>query len=146
MLLQMAWFVHEPIVFHWLYLYPFIYWWTLWCSHSWQLSIVLQWGFLVVQGLRLWAPDAGGPDVIPSQGARSHMLQCRLRVPCAITKVWGSQINTSFLTTVPQRTGVRVSLPVVLLLDTGLGMGLLHHLAALVLELFKDFFFNVDHR
>ena len=35
---------------------------------------------------------------------------------------------------------MRVSLPVVLLLDTGLGMGLLHHLAALVLELFKDFF------
>ena len=34
---------------------------------------------LVVQWLRLWAPIAGGPDSIPDQGARSHMLQLRPR-------------------------------------------------------------------
>ena len=34
---------------------------------------------LVVQGLRLHAPNAGGPDIIPGQGAGSHMLQLRAR-------------------------------------------------------------------
>ena len=34
---------------------------------------------LVVQGLRLWAPSAGGPGSIPGQGARSHTLQLRPR-------------------------------------------------------------------
>ena len=32
---------------------------------------------LVIQWLRLHGPNAGGPDVIPGQGARSHMLQLR---------------------------------------------------------------------
>ena len=32
---------------------------------------------LVVQGLRLHAPNAGGPGSIPSQGTRSHMPQLR---------------------------------------------------------------------
>ena len=35
---------------------------------------------LVVQWLRLCAPNAGGPGLIPGQGTRSHMLQ--LRVQC----------------------------------------------------------------
>ena len=30
---------------------------------------------LVVQCLRLHTPSAGGPDSIPGQGTRSHMLQ-----------------------------------------------------------------------
>lgn len=50
-LLPMASLAHEPVVFHWLYL--FTYQWTLWCFHAWQPSVVLQWDFLVVQGLRL---------------------------------------------------------------------------------------------
>ena len=33
--------------------------------------------FLVAQWLRLHTPNAGGPDVIPSQGTRSHMPQLR---------------------------------------------------------------------
>ena len=35
---------------------------------------------LVVQWLRLHAPNAGGLGSIPGQGTRSHMLQLR---PCA---------------------------------------------------------------
>ncbi|TEA35949.1 hypothetical protein DBR06_SOUSAS810057, partial [Sousa chinensis] len=30
---------------------------------------------LVVQGLRLHVPSAGGPGLNPGQGTRSHMLQ-----------------------------------------------------------------------
>ncbi|TEA22649.1 hypothetical protein DBR06_SOUSAS14710042, partial [Sousa chinensis] len=36
---------------------------------------------LVVQWLRLCAPNAGGPGAIPGQGTRSHMLQLRVHVP-----------------------------------------------------------------
>ena len=32
---------------------------------------------LLVQWLRLSAPNAGGPGSIPGQGTRSHMLQLR---------------------------------------------------------------------
>ena len=32
---------------------------------------------LLVQWLRLHAPNAGGPGLIPDQGSRSHMLQLR---------------------------------------------------------------------
>ena len=32
---------------------------------------------LVVQGLRLHAPNPGGPGSIPGQGTRSHMLQLK---------------------------------------------------------------------
>ena len=35
---------------------------------------------LVVQWLRLCPPNAGGPDSIPGQGTRSHMLQPLIRV------------------------------------------------------------------
>ena len=31
----------------------------------------------MVQWLRLHAPNAGGPGLIPDQGTRSHMLQLR---------------------------------------------------------------------
>ena len=46
---------------------------------------------LVVQWLRLCAPNAGGPGSIPVRGTRSHMLQLRvympqLKIPCAATK------------------------------------------------------------
>ncbi|TEA23326.1 hypothetical protein DBR06_SOUSAS10410006, partial [Sousa chinensis] len=33
---------------------------------------------LVVQWLRLHAPNAGGPGLIPGQGTRSHMPQLRV--------------------------------------------------------------------
>ena len=36
---------------------------------------------LVVQWLRLCAPNAGGPGSIPGQGTRSHMPQLRVRMP-----------------------------------------------------------------
>ena len=47
--------------------------------------------FLVVQWLRLGAPHAGGPGVIPGQGTRSHIPQ--LKIPRAATKAWCSQIK-----------------------------------------------------
>ena len=40
---------------------------------------------LVVQWLRLYAPNAGGLFSIPSQGTRSHMLQLRVHMPAAMT-------------------------------------------------------------
>ena len=49
------------------------------------------WEFLVVQWLRLHAPNAGGPVSIPGQGTGSHMLQ--IKVLHATTKAWHSQIN-----------------------------------------------------
>ena len=48
---------------------------------------------LVVQWLRLWAPNAGGPGSIPGQGTRSHMPQWRLRILHAATKICRSQIK-----------------------------------------------------
>ena len=45
---------------------------------------------LVVQWLRLGAPNAGGLGLIPSQGTRSHMQQ--LKIPCAAAKT-GSKIS-----------------------------------------------------
>ena len=36
---------------------------------------------LVVQWLRLRAPNAGGLGSIPGQGTRSHMLQLRVHMP-----------------------------------------------------------------
>ena len=47
---------------------------------------------LVVQWLRLSAPNAGGPDSIPGQGTRSHMLQLK-RFHMPQLKILGSQIN-----------------------------------------------------
>ena len=52
--------------------------------------------FLVVQWLRLLAPNAGGLGSTPGQGTRSHMLQCRSKIPCATTKTLCSQINKNF--------------------------------------------------
>ena len=42
--------------------------------------------FLVVQRLRLCAPSAGIPGLIPGEGTQSHMLQ--LKTLCAATKTW----------------------------------------------------------
>ena len=44
---------------------------------------------LMVQRLRLCAPNAGGLGSIPGQGTRSHMLQ--LKIPHAATKTQRSQ-------------------------------------------------------
>ena len=48
---------------------------------------------LVVQWLRLCAPNAGGPGSIPGQGTRSCMPQSRPKIPHAMAKAWHSQIN-----------------------------------------------------
>ena len=48
---------------------------------------------LVVQWLRLCAPNAGGPGSVPGQGTRSHMLQRRSKIPHATTKTQCSQIS-----------------------------------------------------
>ena len=53
---------------------------------------------LVVQWLRLCAPNAGGPGSTPDLGTRSHMLQLRIRIPQlrilhVSMKTWCSQIN-----------------------------------------------------
>ena len=39
------------------------------------------WTSLVVQWLRLCAPNAGVPGLIPGYGTRSHMLQLRVWMP-----------------------------------------------------------------
>ena len=59
-----------------------------------RLSLNTHWmgTSLVVQWLRLHAPNAGGPDSIPGQGTRSHMAQLRvcmpqLKIPRATTKI-----------------------------------------------------------
>ena len=44
------------------------------------LKYIINGTCLVVQGLRLWAPDAAGLGLIPGQGTRSHMLQLRLHL------------------------------------------------------------------
>ena len=59
--------------------------------------------FLVVQWLRLHAPNAGGQGLILDQGTKSHMLQLRssraiierVEFTCSYvtTKTWCSQIN-----------------------------------------------------
>ena len=51
--------------------------------------------FLVVQWLRLQAPNVGGPGLIPGQGTRSHTLQ--LKILHAVTKIQHSQTNKYFL-------------------------------------------------
>ena len=53
---------------------------------------------LVVQWLRLHAPNARGLGSIPGQGTRSRMLQLKIlhvatRIQGATTKTQGSQIN-----------------------------------------------------
>ena len=56
--------------------------------------------FLVVQWLRLYAPNAGGPGSIPGQETRSHMPQlkimqaaAKMEDPWAATKTQHSQIS-----------------------------------------------------
>ena len=48
---------------------------------------------LVVQWLRLHAPNVGGPGSLHGQGTRLHMLQQRSKIPRAATKTQHSQIN-----------------------------------------------------
>ena len=57
---------------------------------------------LVVQWLRLHAPNAEGPGSTPGQGIRIHILQLRVhmlqvKILYAATKTWCSQINKCFL-------------------------------------------------
>ena len=48
---------------------------------------------LVIQGLRLLIPNAGGLGWISGQETKSHILQPRLQILHAITKTQHSQIN-----------------------------------------------------
>ena len=53
---------------------------------------------LVVRWLRLCAPNAGGPGLIPAQEIISHLPQLRvpvlqLKIPCAATKTQHSHIK-----------------------------------------------------
>ena len=48
--------------------------------------------FLVVQWVRLHAPNAGGLGSIPGLGTRSHM-HATTKIPHAPTKTWRSRIN-----------------------------------------------------
>ena len=49
---------------------------------------------LVVQWLRLCAPNAGGPGANTGQGTRSYLPQQGLKIPCAtVTKTQCNQIN-----------------------------------------------------
>ena len=43
---------------------------------------------MVVQRLRLYAPNTGGSSTIPDQGTRPQMPQ--LKIPHAATDIWGS--------------------------------------------------------
>ena len=52
-----------------------------------SLSLVIQW-------LRLWAPIAGSPGLIPGQGTRSCVPQ--IKIPQTANKAWHSQINKYF--------------------------------------------------
>ena len=64
---------------------------TLHKKRGWGTSLVVQW-------LRLRAPNAGGPGLTPGQGTRSHMPQLRVlllqrRFQHVATKTRCSQIN-----------------------------------------------------
>ena len=66
-----------------------------------DMKVKIDRNFLMVQWLRLQAPNVGGLDSIPSQGTRSHMLQPRvhmpqLKIPHATNKTWCIQINYFF--------------------------------------------------
>ena len=68
---------------------------------------------LVVQWLRLHAPNAGGPGSIPDQGTRSHMPQLRvlmpqLKIPHAATKIRSlvSQLKSPHAATKTQRSQI----------------------------------------
>ena len=60
------------------------------CSHIKEVFATS----LVVQGLRPWAPNAGGPGSISDQGTRSHVLQ--LKILSASAKTQCNQINIGF--------------------------------------------------
>ena len=55
---------------------------------------------MVVQWVKLPAPNSGGPSLIPGQGARSHLPQLKIlhatmkiKDPRAAAKTWHSQIK-----------------------------------------------------
>ena len=63
-----------------------------------QIKTTTHGNSLMAQWLRIWAPNAGGPHLIPGQGTRSSMPQ--LKIPRVVTKIlWAatktqhSQIN-----------------------------------------------------
>ena len=53
----------------------------LWLTLHKPIKNILRGTSLVIQWLRLHAPNAGGPGSIPGQGTRYHMPQLRVRMP-----------------------------------------------------------------
>ena len=52
-----------------------------WMKHKLESRLLGEGTSLVVQWLRLQAPNAGGLGLIPGQGTRSHMPQLRVHMP-----------------------------------------------------------------
>ena len=67
-----------------LFIKPLVYLFVPHVKVRWGTSLVVQW-------LRCHAPHAGGPDLIPGQGTRSHMPQ--LNILHAAIKTQYSQLN-----------------------------------------------------
>ena len=68
------------------------------CKRVSDFKVKLLREFLVIQWLRIQAPNAESPGLIPGQGTRSHMLQLKIpratrKIPHAATKTQHSQIN-----------------------------------------------------
>ena len=79
------------IIWHMKYLLVFLF------TACFPQKCKLQGTSLLVQWVRLCAPNAGGPGLIPGQGTRSCMhattksLHAATKIPCAPTKTWSSQ-------------------------------------------------------
>ena len=64
------------------------------------MKVIFQRGTaMVVQWVKLPAPNSGSPSLIPGQGTRSHMPQLKIlhaamkiKDPCTTTKTWQGQI------------------------------------------------------
>ena len=86
---------------------------------------------LLVQWLRLRAPNAAGPGSIPGQGTRSHMSQlrvCMLKILHAATKTQCSQINKHFKQNRKEIHLPSTPTPLLVLSSLPLAQAHLHHL------------------
>ena len=72
--------------------------------------------FLVVQWLKLHAPNGGDPCSIRGQGTRSHMLQLNIlyaasKMPLVTIKIWHTQISKKKKKNPPANAGDTGSIP-----------------------------------
>ena len=80
-------------------------------AQSKKKKSLIQGTSLMVQWLRLCAPNAGGLGSIPDQGTRPHLLQLTIlctstkknKIPCAATKTQCNQVNKCFLNSFTQK-------------------------------------------